>query len=160
MVYLAGRSQRGRARPLYCLVITLDRIRPGTAVGGKRLNKRAKKTDSLASFGKSQRFMTHHEKEYSFLTFFDFLNVNGSRSYYSPLKPGSPAPLHNPLHWLGPHGCSWAVPRRCKACAGVTGVCSRLCTATACQNMHGPRHLMIADARDHDNDKGPRDQAI
>ena len=36
MVYLAGRSQRGRARPLYCLVITLDRIRPGTAVGAPK----------------------------------------------------------------------------------------------------------------------------
>ena len=36
-------------------------------------------------------------KNIRFLTFFDFLNVNGSRSYYSPLKPGSPAPLHNPL---------------------------------------------------------------
>ena len=31
------------------------------------------------------------------LIFFDVLNANGSRSYYSPLKPGSPAPLHNTL---------------------------------------------------------------
>ena len=29
--------------------------------------------------------------------FFDVLNANGSRSYYSPLKQRSPAPLHNPL---------------------------------------------------------------
>ena len=29
--------------------------------------------------------------------FFDVLNANGSRSDYSPLKAGSPAPLHNPL---------------------------------------------------------------
>ena len=36
MVHLAGRSQRGRARPLYCLVITLDRILPGTAVGAPK----------------------------------------------------------------------------------------------------------------------------
>ena len=43
-------------------------------------------------------------KNIRFLTFFDFLNVNGSRSYYSPLKPGSPAPLHNPLmfHLVNP----------------------------------------------------------
>ena len=31
------------------------------------------------------------------LIFFDVLNANGSRSYYSPLKAGSPVPLHNPL---------------------------------------------------------------
>ena len=31
------------------------------------------------------------------LSFPDVLNANGSTSYYSPLKAGSPAPLHNPL---------------------------------------------------------------
>ena len=34
------------------------------------------------------------------LSFPDVLNANGSRSYYSPLKAGSPAPLHNPLKKL------------------------------------------------------------
>ena len=49
MVHLAGRSQRGRARPLYCLVITLDRIRPGTAVGAPKSEPPAYASESSVS---------------------------------------------------------------------------------------------------------------
>ena len=49
MVYLAGRSQRGRARPLYCLVITLDRIRLGTAVGAPKSEPPAYASESSVS---------------------------------------------------------------------------------------------------------------
>eukprot|EP00964_Phaeocystis_antarctica_P113695 scaffold77699_cov39-Phaeocystis_antarctica.AAC.1 len=49
MVHLAGRSQRGRARPLYCLVITLDRIRLGTAVGAPKSEPPAYASESSVS---------------------------------------------------------------------------------------------------------------
>ena len=74
-------------------------------------------------------------------------NRPGERGPSDSCQPGRPFrqvrfASHQPAkHWLGPHGCSWAVPRRCKACATParhTGVCSRLCTASAYQNIvHG-----------------------
>ena len=42
------------------------------------------------------------------LSFPDVLNANGSRSYYSPLKAGSPAPLHNPLLMAHTHTLLWS----------------------------------------------------
>ena len=46
----------------------------------------------------SARFLCVRTKRiFYLLSFPDVLNANGSRSYYSPLKAGSPAPLHNPL---------------------------------------------------------------
>ena len=46
----------------------------------------------------SGRFLCVRTKKiFYLLSFPDVLNANGSRSYYSPLKAGSPAPLHNPL---------------------------------------------------------------
>ena len=54
----------------------------------------AKKLLRLAS----GRFLCVRTKRiFYLLSFPDVLNANGSRSYYSPLKAGSPAPLHNPL---------------------------------------------------------------
>ena len=74
-------------------------------------------------------------------------NRAGGRGPSDSCQPGRPFrqvrfTSHQPAkHWLGLHGCSWAVPRQCKACATParhTGVCSRLCTASTCQNMvHG-----------------------
>ena len=47
----------------------------------------------------SGRFLCVRTKRiFYLLSFPDVLNANGSRSYYSPLKAGSPAPLHNPLN--------------------------------------------------------------
>ena len=58
----------------------------------------AKKLLRLAS----GRFLCVRTKRiFYLLSFPDVLNANGSRSYYSPLKAGSPAPLHNPLPELG-----------------------------------------------------------
>ena len=57
----------------------------------------------------SARFLCVRTKRiFYLLSFPDVLNANGSRSYYSPLKAGSPAPFHNPLArcWPGAHKIS------------------------------------------------------
>ena len=59
----------------------------------------------------SGRFLCVRTKRiFYLLSFPDVLNANGSRSYYSPLKAGSPAPLHNPLLLQGAPSLSTAQP--------------------------------------------------